>query len=285
MQDSIEIKRDLKEISKDIFRAYDIRGIVSSGLKPEVVREIGRALGTLVVRKGEQQIVIGRDGRLSGPALSAALIEGILSTGCHVIDIGMVPTPVLYFATHHLKCPSGVMITGSHNPPEYNGLKIMIGGEALYGEGIQAVHKLIEANDFIFGYAPGECIQNTQIIEEYIEVVVKGINIPALPEQKKLKIVVDCGNGVAGLVAPALYKALNCEVIPLYCEVDGLFPNHHPDPGQPENLIDLQKAVKAQQADLGLAFDGDGDRLGVVDNEGQIIWGDRQLIILSLIHI
>ncbi len=281
MQDRIEMQTEARAISKDIFRAYDIRGIVTSTLRPEIVREIGRALGTVVVRKGEQQIVIGRDGRLSGPDLSSALIEGIVSTGCHVLDIGMVPTPVLYFATHHLNCPSGVMITGSHNPPEYNGLKIMIGGEALFGDGIQALYTLIESGDFIFGLAPGECIQNTQVIEDYIQVITKGISIATLKEQKKIKIVVDCGNGVAGLVAPALYKALNCEVIPLYCEVDGLFPNHHPDPGQPENLIDLQKAVIAQEADLGLAFDGDGDRLGVVDNEGQIIWGDRQLIILA----
>jgi phosphomannomutase/phosphoglucomutase len=281
MQDSIEIQNVGIAISKDIFRAYDIRGIVTSTLTPEVVRDIGRALGTLVIRKGEQQIVIARDGRLSGPALSCALTEGIISTGCHVIDTGMVPTPVLYFATHHLQCPSGVMITGSHNPPEYNGLKIMIGGEALFGEGIQALYKLIDARDFVVGYAPGQCIQNNHIIEDYIQVIVKGISITELAEQKKIKLVIDCGNGVAGLVAPELYKALNCEVIPLYCEVDGLFPNHHPDPGQPENMVDLQKAVKMHQADLGLAFDGDGDRLGVVDNEGHIIWGDRQLIILA----
>jgi len=266
-------------VTKGIFRAYDIRGIVTSTLTPDIVRDIGRALGTVVIRKGEQQIVMGRDGRLSGTALAEALTEGIISTGCHVLDVGMVPTPVLYFATHHLDCPSGVMITGSHNPPEYNGLKIMISGEALFGEGIQALYELIEARLFIVGYAPGQYIQHHHIIQDYIQVIVQGISIT--PLEKPLKIVIDCGNGVAGLVAPQLYEALNCEVIPLYCEVDGLFPNHHPDPGQPENLVDLQKAIKTHHADLGLAFDGDGDRLGVVDNEGNIIWGDRQLIIFA----
>ena len=271
--------RNVQEITQGIFRAYDIRGIVTSTLTPEIVHVIGRALGTTVLRTGERKMVIGRDGRLSGPALYTALSDGILSTGCDVIDIGVVPTPVLYFATHHLQCPSGVMITGSHNPPDYNGLKMMIGGEALFGDRIQALYHEIEAQDFIEGSTPGTLTHSHTIIQEYIQVVSQ--NVCITPTLKPLKIVIDCGNGVAGLVAPALYEALKCEVIPLYCDVDGLFPNHHPDPGQPENLVDLQKAVVAHQADLGLAFDGDGDRLGVIDNAGTIIWGDRQLIVFA----
>lgn len=267
-------------VSKDIFRAYDIRGIVTSTLTPEIVRVIGCALGTAILRAGEKRVVIGRDGRLSGPALYAALSEGILSTGCDVIDIGMVPTPVLYFATHHLQqCSSGVMITGSHNPPDYNGLKIMIGGEALFGDGIQSLYQIIEAQDFIQNDVLGTVVHHHTIIQSYIETIIQ--NISLTHTDRPLKIVIDCGNGVAGLVAPTLYESLGCDVIPLYCEVDGLFPNHHPDPGQPENLVDLQKAVLVHQADLGLAFDGDGDRLGVVDNKGIIIWGDRQLIVLA----
>lgn len=266
-------------IPKDIFRAYDIRGIVTSNLTPEIVQTIGRALGTLILQKGEQHVVMARDGRLSGPALSHALSEGILSTGCHVIDIGMVPTPLLYFATHHLKCPSGVMITGSHNPPNYNGLKMMIGGKALYGEDIQTLYHIIQADSFIQGTARGQLKNYPTIIPEYIAVVTR--NISFSPLEKPLKIVIDCGNGVAGILAPQLYQALQCEVIPLYCDVDGRFPNHHPDPGQPENLIDLKKAVLEHEADLGLAFDGDGDRLGVIDNQGNIIWGDRQLLIFA----
>lgn len=263
----------------DIFRAYDIRGIVTSSLTPEVIREIGRALGTQVLQKGEQRIVIGRDGRLSGPLLSAALSEGIVSTGCHVLDLGMVPTPVLYFATHHLACPSGVMITGSHNPPDYNGLKMVIAGEALFGERIQALYQIIQSNQAVQGKVLGQIEHYSTIIQEYIQVIVQDISLPHA--SKPYKIVTDCGNGVAGLLAPRLYEALGCEVIPLYCDVDGLFPNHHPDPGQPENLIDLQKAVIQHKADIGLAFDGDGDRLGVIDNQGHIIWGDRQLMILA----
>lgn len=266
-------------LSPDIFRAYDIRGIVTSSLGPEIVRALGCALGTQLLQAGERCILVGRDGRLSGPVLFCALTEGILATGCHVIDIGMAPTPVLYFATHHLSCSSGVMITGSHNPPDYNGLKIILKGEALFGEGIQILYQIMQTGNYIHAKVPGELKQYTGILQDYIQVLSQ--NITLHPTQKPLKIVVDCGNGVAGLLAPHLYAALQCEIIPLYCEVDGLFPNHHPDPGRPENLVALQNTVLEHRADMGFAFDGDGDRLSVIDNQGDIIWGDRQLMIFA----
>jgi phosphomannomutase/phosphoglucomutase len=257
----------------EIFRAYDIRGIVGNTLTPETVYDIGRALGTTVLKLGEKTVVIGRDGRLSGPSLIFALAQGILSTGCNVVDIGMVPTPVLYFATHYLKIPSGVIITGSHNPPDYNGLKIMIGGKAIYGEEIQKLYQRIQSSNFSHGL--GKLTEET-ILEAYIKTIQSNIQI-----SKPLKVVIDCGNGVAGVIAQSLYQTLGCEVIPLYCEVDGRFPNHHPDPGQPENLQDLRQAVLTHKADIGLAFDGDADRLGVVDNQGTIIWPDRLLILFA----
>lgn len=260
-------------IPKEIFRAYDIRGVVQETLTTEGVEAIGCAVGTTVLAAGEDTLVVGRDGRLSGPSLKEALCKGILSTGCHVIDIGVVPTPALYFATHYLKAPSGVMITGSHNPPNYNGIKIVIGGKALYGQEILALYQKIETGDFRRG--DGHSVVHP-IIDSYIHCIAKDIRL-----KNRLKVVVDCGNGSAGKVAPYLYEALGCEVIPLYCDVDGEFPNHHPDPGQPENLSDLITAVRLHHADLGLAFDGDGDRLGVVDNEGKIIWPDRQLMLFA----
>jgi phosphomannomutase/phosphoglucomutase len=261
------------KIPTEIFRAYDIRGIVNESLTLEIVEAIGCALGTTVLARGETTIVVARDGRLSGLSLINALSKGILSTGCHVVDIGRVPTPVLYFATQYLKIPSGVMITGSHNPPNYNGLKMMVGGKALYGDGIQSLIALIKKSDFVTGQ--GQRIEEN-IIASYIQKIKNDIVL-----DKPLKIVVDAGNGIAGETVPALFEALGCEVIPLFCEVDGHFPNHHPDPGQPENLQDLIKAVQTHQADLGLAFDGDGDRLGVVDNLGKIIWPDRLLILFA----
>ncbi len=260
-------------IPTEIFRAYDIRGIVNKSLTVEIVEAIGRALGTTVLARGEAAMVVARDGRLSGPLLIDALSKGILATGCNVVDIGMAPTPVLYFATYHLNIPSGVMITGSHNPPDYNGLKMMVGGQALYGDGIQALAELIRASDFRQGQ--GRKISHN-IVESYVQAVKKDISLP-----KPLKVVVDAGNGVTGDVVPRLFEALGCHVIPLFCEVDGRFPNHHPDPGQPNNLVDLMHAIDVHQADIGLAFDGDGDRLGVVDNLGKIIWPDRQLILFA----
>lgn len=257
----------------EIFRAYDIRGIVGDTLTPETVYNIGRALGTAVLKINEKTIVIGRDGRLSGPSLIFALAQGILSTGCNVVDIGMVPTPVLYFATHHLKIPSGVIITGSHNPPDYNGLKIMIGGKAIYGEGIQTLYQTIQSGNYAQGLGK---LTEEDVLDAYVKTIQENIQI-----SRPLKVVVDCGNGAAGVIAEKLYQALGCEVIPLYCEVDGRFPNHHPDPGQPDNLQDLRQAIIKHKADIGLAFDGDADRLGVVDNIGTIIWPDRFLILFA----
>jgi phosphomannomutase/phosphoglucomutase len=260
-------------IPKEIFRAYDIRGVVGESLTDALVVLLGKALGTMAIRTGDKTLVVGRDGRLSGEAMASALKEGILATGCDVVDIGMVPTPVLYFATQHLQIASGVMITGSHNPPDYNGFKIIIGGETLYGDKIQALYQMMATEDFHKGHGK---LTEQEIIENYLYTIKKDIQL-----SHPLKVVVDCGNGVAGKVAPQLYAALGCEIIPLYCEVDGHFPNHHPDPGQPENLRDMIKVVKETHADIGLAFDGDGDRLGMVDNEGNIIWPDRQLILFA----
>ena len=263
----------MRQLSKEIFRAYDIRGIVGETLTEESVRAIGCALGTKVLEAGEHSIIVGRDGRISGVALRDALVEGLVSTGCNVVDIGQVPTPVVYFATFALKIPSGVVITGSHNPANYNGLKMMVKGKALYGDSILGLYDLIQNASFRKGKGAISC---KEIVDSYIQTIKTDIQLP-----RPLKIVVDCGNGVAGSVVPLLYQALGCEVIPLFCEVDGRFPNHHPDPGQPENLVDLKKAVLANNAHLGLAFDGDGDRLGIIDNEGNIIWPDRLLILFA----
>lgn len=264
---------DTISLSKEIFRAYDIRGIVHKTLTIEGVYNIGRAIGTAVLDIGEEKVVVGRDGRLSGPDLIKALADGITATGCQVVDIGMVPTPVLYFATYHLNIASGVIITGSHNPPDYNGLKIMIGGKAIYGEQIQKLYQTIQSGHFRTGQ--GSIVQQN-VTDAYIKAIQENTQFT-----RPLKVVIDCGNGVAGILAETLYRSLGCEVIPLFCEVDGRFPNHHPDPGQPQNLQDLIQAVRLHQADVGLAFDGDGDRLGIVDNQGKIIWPDRLLILFA----
>lgn len=258
---------------KEIFRAYDIRGVVDKTLTEEIIFDIGRALGSFVLAEGEQKILVGRDGRLSGPRLLEALSQGIMATGCHVVNLGMLPTPLLYFATHHYHIPSGVMITGSHNPADYNGLKMMVGGITLYEDSIQGLYQRILKKNFKEGKGG---IESSDVNAAYLEAVAKNIHL-----KKPLKIVVDAGNGVTGEIAPVLFKKLGCEVIPLFCEVDGNFPNHHPDPGQPKNLEMLTEAVMLHGADLGLAFDGDGDRLGVVDNDGEIIWPDRQLILFA----
>ncbi|MEN8215942.1 MAG: phosphomannomutase/phosphoglucomutase [Pseudomonadota bacterium] len=263
-----------------IFRAYDIRGIVPSrqeigedALTPAIVEQIGQAIGSEAAASGQQKVVVARDGRLSGPALIEALIKGLQATGRDVINIGMVPTPVLYFATYHLNTGSGVMLTGSHNPPNYNGLKIMIGGEALSGDRIQALKTRLEKGDLITNTGTGT-LEIIDISDAYIKRITDDVKLA-----RPFKVVVDCGNGVAGALAPKLIKALGCEVIELFCEVDGHFPNHHPDPSMPENLEDMIKAVEG--ADLALAFDGDGDRLGVVDSKGKIIWPDRQMILYT----
>lgn len=276
--DSLEVEElpdmPVKSNLASIFRAYDIRGIVGQTLTAEIVRDIGRSIGSEAHARGQQKVVVARDGRLSGPDLSAALIGGLQATGREVIDIGCVPTPVLYFATHYLGNGSGVMLTGSHNPPDYNGLKIMLRGETLHGDGIKALHTRIETGDLISGEGS---VQNIDVIPSYVERIISDVRL-----ERQLKIVVDCGNGVAGMLAPQLYRSLGCEVIELFCEVDGNFPNHHPDPSKPENLIALTRAVSEHNADIGFAFDGDGDRLGVVDSEGKIIWPDRQLMLMAM---
>ena len=257
----------------EIFKAYDVRGIVGKTIDEPIVYAIGQAIGSEARARGIGTLVIARDGRLSGPALSTALAGGIRAAGCDVIDIGMVPTPVLYFAAEHLKTGSGVMVTGSHNPPNYNGLKIVVGGETFSGEAIQALRRRIERGDYTTG---GGAQRAVDIVPDYIDRIVGDVDL-----QRPLKLVVDCGNGVAGAVAPRLFRALGCDVRDLYCEVDGHFPHHHPDPSQPENLVDLINTVKNSGADLGLAFDGDGDRLGVVDSRGEVIWPDRQMMLYA----
>ena len=260
-------------INANIFKAYDIRGIVDKTLTTEAVTLIGRALGTLALENNQSSIIIGRDGRLSGPKLSSALATGILSSGCDVIDIGDVPTGLVYYATFKLKSQSGVALTGSHNPPDYNGLKMVIAGDTLSGEQIQDLKNRIETKTFATGQGR---MHEVNIIPAYIEEVTKQIKL-----KRPLKIVLDCGNGIAGKAAPLLFKQLGCEVIELFCDVDGNFPNHHPDPGQPENLVDLINKVKQVNADLGLGFDGDGDRVGTIAPNGDVIWPDRQMILFS----
>lgn len=261
-------------IKQSIFRTYDIRGIVDEELTIETVNLIGQAIGTYAQQQGEQTVVTARDGRLSGPVLLKALQQGLLSSGCDVVELGAVPTPVLYYATHALHKPSGAMLTGSHNPSNYNGIKIVIAGKTLASEEIQALYYLIQEKKLASGL--GKLTVYPDILSDYISRITSDVSL-----SKPLKVVVDSGNGIAGGVAPMLYRALGCEVIELFCEVDGHFPNHHPDPGQPENLEDLINAVKAHQADIGLAFDGDADRLGVVTAQGKIIWPDRQLILFA----
>jgi len=256
-----------------IFRAYDIRGIVGDTLTPEIVTQIGKSIGSEAEARGQKTVVVARDGRLSGPSLIAALTEGLRAAGRDVIDIGMVPTPVLYFATHYLKTGSGVMLTGSHNPPDYNGLKIMIGGDTLSGDAILALKTRIDKAQFVHGAGK---VEQQDIAQAYIERVTKDVKL-----SRPFKVVVDCGNGVAGVLAPKLIRALGCEVIELFCEIDGKFPNHHPDPSQPKNLEDVIAAVHQHKADLGLAFDGDGDRLGVIDSKGNVIWPDRQMMLYA----
>ena len=261
------------QLPKEIFKAYDIRGIVGKTLTPEIVEAIGQAIGSEATARRQTQICIGYDGRLSGPELAAALARGIRKAGVHVIDLGMVATPMVYFAACHLGTNCGVMVTGSHNPPEYNGLKMVLGGETLSGEAIQGLRNRIELGELFEGNGS---YSQYDIAQDYIDRIAGDIKLA-----RPMKIAVDCGNGVAGAFAGKLYRALGCEVQELHCEVDGNFPNHHPDPSVPENLNDLIAALKAGDAELGLAFDGDGDRLGVVTKDGQIIYPDRQLMLFA----
>ena len=257
----------------EIFKAYDIRGIVGKTLTPEIVERIGQALGSEALASKQKRFVIGRDGRLSGPELSAALARGIARAGCDVVDIGMAPTPVVYFAIQHLDAGSGVAVTGSHNPPDYNGLKMVIGGITLSGELIQKLRARILNNDLTSGQGS---ISSSDVRAAYLDRVTSDVKLA-----RPMRVAVDCGNGVAGELAPQLLKRLGCQVTELFCTIDGTFPNHHPDPSKPENLEDLIAEIKKGGYDVGLAFDGDGDRLGVIAPDGHVIWADRQMILYA----
>lgn len=261
-------------LDASLFKAYDIRGIVGKSLTEDAVYIIGMALGSEARAQGETKVVVARDGRNSGPALLARLSDGLRTVGVDVISIGMVPTPVLYFAAQTIGTGSGIMVTGSHNPPDYNGLKMVIAGNTLASEQILALRQRIEAKNFETGKGR---FREQDVSAQYIKRITDDVML-----LKKLKVVIDCGNGAAGIIAPQLMKELGCDVVELFCEVDGNFPNHHPDPSRPENLKDLIATVKEQQADLGLAFDGDGDRIGVVTSEGKIIWPDRTMMLYAM---
>ncbi|TIC86936.1 phosphomannomutase/phosphoglucomutase [Crenobacter intestini] len=260
-------------LSKDIFKAYDIRGVVGKTLTLDAARLIGQALGSLAREQGVAALVVGRDGRLSGPDLSRSLSDGIRAAGVDVIDVGRVATPMLYFAAYELGTLSGVMVTGSHNPPEYNGFKMMMAGGTLSGDEIQALLRRIETGELATGDGG---YREQDISAAYLDRITGDIKLA-----RPMNVVIDCGNGVAGAFAPTLYRRLGCKVRELFCEVDGNFPNHHPDPAKPENLQDVTVALAKTDAEIGLAFDGDGDRLGVVTKEGNIIWPDRQLMLFA----
>jgi phosphomannomutase/phosphoglucomutase len=263
-------------LSKTIFKAYDIRGVIDSTLDAGVARSIGQAFGQAALAKGERKVVIGRDGRLSGPGLTAALAEGLQAAGVDVIDLGMVATPMVYFATNVLEgTRSGIMVTGSHNPPDYNGFKMVLAGEAIYGDAITGLYESIQAHDGSSAAQKGS-YSTHDIRAAYLERIIGDVKI-----SRPIKIAVDCGNGVAGAFAGDLYRGMGCEVVELFCEVDGHFPNHHPDPAHPENLQDLIRALQTSDAEIGLAFDGDGDRLGIVTKDGHIIYPDRQMMLFA----
>lgn len=259
------------KVNASIFRAYDIRGVVGQDLTEDVARLVGKALATLYPQC--TRVVVGRDGRTSSPALAKAVTQGLVSAGVQVIDVGEVPTPVTYYATHELQTGSGIMVTGSHNPPEYNGLKISMDGRTLFGELIQAIHSCIETGKFRTGQGS---LEEYSIVDQYIERISKDV-ILARP----MRIAIDCGNGVAGPTALRLFKRMGCDVTALYCDIDGTFPNHHPNPSEPENLQDLRNSVLSGELDLGLAFDGDGDRVGVLDDHGEVLWADRQMMLYA----
>jgi len=262
------------QINPSIFKAYDIRGIVPSTIHEEMAEALGKAFGMAALAEGEKAVAVGRDGRLSGPSLSAALMRGLAATGIEVIDVGMVTTPMLYFAASTL-AGSGIQVTGSHNPKDYNGFKMVLAGRAIYGEEIQALRRAIDGQDWVLPQQAGT-IRQVDVGAAYRERIVSGIKL-----ERPMKIVVDSGNGIAGASAPAIFRALGCEVTELFSEVDGNFPNHHPDPSKPENLKDLIKALQNGDAELGLAFDGDGDRLGIVTKDGQNIYPDRQMMLFA----
>ncbi len=266
---------DVNRLPAEIFKAYDIRGIVGQTLTTQLVTLIGQSIGSEIVAQGGKEVVIGYDGRLSSPDLAAALVRGLSMTGLNVHDIGAVMTPMLYFAVHALKVGSGIMITGSHNPPEYNGLKMVIQGQTLAGEAIQKLKQRILTGDLVSIDGSGH-YHHHDIEQEYIDYITDTVHL-----KRPLNVIVDAGNGITGRFAPKLYRALGCTVQELFCEVDGFFPNHHPDPSQPKNLRALISALWESDADIGLAFDGDGDRLGVVTRDGNIIYPDRQLMLFA----
>jgi len=261
------------EFNPSIFREYDIRGIADEDLTDDVVQAIGRAYGTMLQRDGKTRINLGRDCRLSSERIGAALTRGLLAAGIKVTDIGLCTTPLLYYSIHKLDKEGGVMVTGSHNPPEFNGMKLCVGTSTLHGDQIQEVRRVIESGDLAGGVG---AVDNYDIIPDYLEELSGKFNF-----KRKMKVVVDCGNGTGGLVGPELFRRLGCEVVELYCDVDGSFPNHHPDPTVEKNLVELQKMVVDTGADLGLAYDGDADRIGAVDEQGGIIWGDKLLLLYA----
>lgn len=261
------------QVNASIFKAYDIRGVVPSAIDEALAEALGRAFGSRALAEGEKAVAVGRDGRLSGPSLGAALIRGLAASGINVIDIGMVTTPMLYFAANTLTS-SGIQVTGSHNPRDYNGFKMVLAGRAIYGDEIQALRSAIEAG--VPAAAVAGTVSQVSVGGDYLVRITSGIKL-----ERPMKIVIDSGNGVAGASAPAIFRALGCEVTELFSEVDGNFPNHHPDPSKPENLRDLMAALQAGDAELGLAFDGDGDRLGIVTKDGQNIYPDRQMMLFA----
>jgi phosphomannomutase len=261
------------QLSASIFKAYDIRGVVPTTLNEEVALRLGRAFGTVALQQGEKTVAVGRDGRLSGPALSGALIQGLQEAGVRVIDVGMVTTPMLYFAANTL-CSSGIQVTGSHNPKDYNGFKMVMGGRAIYGDDIQALRHMMQ--DQSWTLQSGGAVEQADVLATYTARIAGDIRLA-----RPIKIVVDSGNGIAGASAPAILRAIGCEVTELFSEVDGNFPNHHPDPSKPENLRDLIEALRSGDAELGLAFDGDGDRLGIVTKDGTNIYPDRQMMLFA----
>ena len=262
------------QVTPSIFKAYDIRGVVPSTIHEDMAEALGKAFGTVALGQGERTVAIGRDGRLSGPALSAALMRGLRAVGVAVIDVGAVTTPMLYFAASTL-CRSGIQVTGSHNPRDYNGFKMVMAGRAIYGDDIQALRSIMEAESWQLAATPGT-LEQVDVLPAYSKRIASDIKLA-----RPLKIVIDCGNGIAGASAPAIFRALGCEVIELFSEVDGNFPNHHPDPSKPENLRDLIAALQSSDAELGLAFDGDGDRLGIITKDGQNIFPDRQMMLFA----
>jgi phosphomannomutase/phosphoglucomutase len=267
------LKEVAMKINPQIYREYDIRGVVDKDLTPDIAKRLGQGFGTHMARLGLKNLVVGRDGRLSSPSYGEALIEGLISSGCDIVDIGICPTPVYYFSIFHLNKDGGTMVTGSHNPPEFNGFKVSVGKSTIFGEEIQKLGKLVEKGEYISGKGNLSKFEMIRLYQDYIK---KNIKL-----EKKMRVVIDAGNGTAGVVAGPLLRDLGCEVEELYCEIDGRFPNHFPDPTIPGNLKDLIDRVKKSHAEVGIGYDGDGDRIGVVDDQGNIIWGDQLMILFA----